>query len=90
MDSTDYKTAWERLHPPEMTIEEHPSPSGSRMVKTYTVRPKVFYGEPHPDEAPPRRPKSFSDPLPYQFALYQLTYLPLHSLPALGSSSATL
>eukprot|EP00965_Chrysotila_dentata_P017878 594598-Pleurochrysis_carterae.AAC.1 len=37
---TDYETAWERLHPPAMTVEEHPSPGGSRSVKTFTVRPK--------------------------------------------------
>eukprot|EP00965_Chrysotila_dentata_P012173 399171-Pleurochrysis_carterae.AAC.1 len=55
------------------------------MVKTYTVRPKVFYGEPDPNEAPPRRPTSFSDPLPYQ-----LPDPPLRALPALGLSSATL
>eukprot|EP00965_Chrysotila_dentata_P045845 1523621-Pleurochrysis_carterae.AAC.1 len=66
-DPTDYVTVWERLHPPAMTVEAHPSPGGSRMVKTYVVRPKVFYGEPDPNEAPPRRPPSFTDPLPHEF-----------------------
>eukprot|EP00965_Chrysotila_dentata_P053467 1774297-Pleurochrysis_carterae.AAC.1 len=28
MDSTDHETAWERLHPPEMTVREYPSPGG--------------------------------------------------------------
>eukprot|EP00965_Chrysotila_dentata_P017409 578349-Pleurochrysis_carterae.AAC.1 len=84
-DSTDYETAWERLHPPAMTIEEHPSPAGSRMVKTYTVRSKVFYGEPDPNEAPLRRPTSYSDPLPLHSP-----DPPFRAQPALGSPSATL
>eukprot|EP00965_Chrysotila_dentata_P025102 832376-Pleurochrysis_carterae.AAC.1 len=50
-----------------MTVEEHPSPGGSRLVKTFTVRPKVFYGEPDPYEASPRRPPSFTDPMPREF-----------------------
>eukprot|EP00965_Chrysotila_dentata_P176199 5817920-Pleurochrysis_carterae.AAC.1 len=50
-----------------MTVKEHPSPGESRMVKTYTVRPKVFYGEPDPYEASPRRPPSFTDPMPGEF-----------------------
>eukprot|EP00965_Chrysotila_dentata_P092228 3044712-Pleurochrysis_carterae.AAC.1 len=55
------------------------------MVKTYTVRPKVFYGEPDPNEAPPSRPPSFTDPLPHEWLdpAFREQF-------ALGSSSPTL
>eukprot|EP00965_Chrysotila_dentata_P179733 5934549-Pleurochrysis_carterae.AAC.1 len=68
-----------------MTVEEHPSPGGSHMVKTYTVRPKVFYGETDPNEAPRRRPTSFPDRL-----LCSSLEPPPWAQPALGSPSLTL
>eukprot|EP00965_Chrysotila_dentata_P142150 4699879-Pleurochrysis_carterae.AAC.1 len=85
MDSTDHETAWERLHPPAMTVSEYSSPGGSRMIKTYMVRPKVFYGEHDPNEAPPRRPPSFTDPLPHEWL-----YPAFREQFALGPSFATL
>eukprot|EP00965_Chrysotila_dentata_P062285 2063550-Pleurochrysis_carterae.AAC.1 len=50
-----------------MRVEEFPSPGGTRMVKSSTVRPKVFFGELDPAvKVKMRRPTKFSDPLPSQ------------------------
>eukprot|EP00965_Chrysotila_dentata_P079619 2625630-Pleurochrysis_carterae.AAC.1 len=44
MDSTDYETAWERLHPPAMTVREYPSPGDREWSRRIWFDPRSSTG----------------------------------------------